>query len=86
MDGDGIVKMFKDLNVDMEDPVTLLISMKMEAKAQGEYTYDMFKKGCISVGADDVSGWKSKVKELQGELKNNTRTWEKVYEFTFVFS
>jgi len=54
MEGEGIETFYNDLAVDMEDPVTLLISHFMEAKAQGEYSYDEFKKGCAKAKADTL--------------------------------
>ena len=47
MDTDGVIKFYQDIQIDIEDPLTLLISCKMNAKSSGEYTYDMFKQGCI---------------------------------------
>ena len=40
MDQDGIVRFFADIKVDLEDPITLLISYRMKAQQQGEYTYE----------------------------------------------
>lgn len=40
----------------MEDPVTVAVSKVMGAKG-GEWTYDMFKKGCGAVGADSIPKW-----------------------------
>lgn len=41
----------------MEDPVTLLISMYMEAKQQGQYTKEEFTKGCQKISADTFEKW-----------------------------
>ena len=35
IENEGIMKFYDDLKVDVEDPLTLLISMKMEATIQG---------------------------------------------------
>ena len=40
MGGEAIEKWYQDLNVNVEDPLTLLISFKMGATEQGVYTYD----------------------------------------------
>lgn len=70
----------------MEDPVTLLISYAMGAKNQGEYTYDMFKKGCNEVKADTLEKWYKAIPTIKADMKRNEKLFEKVYMFTFEFT
>jgi DCN1-like protein 1/2 len=65
IENEGIMKFFEDLNVDVEDPLTLLISMRMEATIQGQYSFDQFKKGCMSCGADSIKSWQRVIPELR---------------------
>ena len=59
---------FSDLKVDLEDPVTLLISFKMGATQQGEYSYDQFKKGCSELGVDSFEAWLKLLPDLNKQL------------------
>ena len=86
MDSDGITSFFTDMKVDLEHPVTLLISYLMGAKQQGEYTFEMVKKGCMEVGADSIDGWYKVVPDLTKKLNQDQALFRKVYMFTFEFS
>lgn len=84
MDGDGIERFYTDLKVDMaNDPVTLVISYKMKAEAQGEYTYQQFKTGCVACGADSIQKWYKVIPDLRKELVSNDKLFLEVYNFTF---
>ena len=58
------MQFLEDLGVDMEDPVTVAVSLVMGAKGQ-EWTWDMFKAGCNSTGADSLQAWKIAVPKLK---------------------
>ena len=64
MDGDGIILFFEEMKVEMEDPITLYISFKMDAYKDSEYTYENFKKGCVSFGVDSIQKWQQIVPDL----------------------
>ena len=68
MNQEGIVKFFEDIKVDLEDPVTLLVSFRMNAQQQGEYTYEMFKTGCFACGADTINRWYKAIPDLKKQL------------------
>ena len=70
MDMDAIIAFFTDLKVDLEDPSTLLVSYKMGAEKQGEYTYQMFKKGCMEYGCDTINKWFKIIPDLKHSLSN----------------
>ena len=85
MDMDGITAFFADLKVDLEDPVTLLISYKMGADQQGKYTFDQFKKGCKEYGCDTMNKWYKVIPDCKKSLKDD-KVFKEVYDFTFGFS
>ena len=61
----GIERFFTDMGVDPEsDLIVLLISKHMDAKAMGEYSEEMFKKGCNDLGCDSMDKWKQCVKNV----------------------
>lgn len=86
IEGEGIEKFYTDLKVDMEDPVTLLVSYLMGAKSQGVYTYEEFNKGCQQAGVDTLEGWFKVLPELRKQLDMDPSLFEKVYNFTFDFT
>ena len=86
IEGDGVEKLFHDLQVDMEDPVTLLISFYMNAKEQGEYKLDEFKHGCNRMGVDSLAGMKKLVPDLKKALKSDAKLFKSVYSYTFEFT
>ena len=83
MDSDAIMGFYNDLKVDLEDPVTLLISYKMGAEKQGEYTFQMFKKGCMEYGCDTFNKWYKIIPDLKKALNQDKELFKSVYDFTF---
>lgn len=64
IDGEGIQQFFTDIQVDLEDIVTVAISKLMDA-TQNEWTYEQFKTGCSKVGCDSVPSWAKVIPQLQ---------------------
>ena len=56
----------------MEDPVTLLISFYMQAKAQGVYTLEEFSRGCNRASADSLDKWYKVIPDLKKSLKSDS--------------
>ena len=55
MDDESIEQFYKDMGVEAEsDVVVLLISKHMEAENIGEYTAQEFMKGCKALGVDTI--------------------------------
>ena len=64
MTDEGIENFFKDLGLDAETDITvLLVSKYMGATQMGEYSYDQFKKGCEALGCENIADWKKTVKD-----------------------
>ena len=59
--------------------MTVAISKLMEATG-GEWTYEMFKKGCGKANADTVPGWAKAVPTIQNKLAKDEAFFEQVYE------
>jgi hypothetical protein len=68
IDGEGIEKFFGDIDVDMMDPVTLVIMHSMDVKESDKVEYAMFKKGCDTFKADSIPKWNSLKKDLARDL------------------
>lgn len=86
MDQDGLISFFTALKVDMEDPVTLIVTYAMGVKDVNRIEYSMFKKGCETFNADSVDKWIRIIPDLKKDLIKNTKLHREVYEFSYVFS
>lgn len=81
---EGIGEFFDDLGIDPMDPVTLVISFKMEAKVMGEYTKTEFRNGFQAMDCNSVSDLKKKIPTLRGLLKKEA-DFVNIYKFVFNF-
>ena len=87
MEDDGIEQFYKDLGVNAEsDVIVLLVSKYMGAKQMGEYQFEEFKAGCENLGCDTIQAWRSTLKNvLIPELKNEAK-FQELYKFAFGFA
>ena len=83
MDTDDVISFFGQLGVDLEDPVTLVVSCYFKAKRMGEYAKSEFVQGMVALSCDSLDKLRDKVPELRKELRTNL---QEVYKFTFSFS
>ena len=67
------------------DPVTLYISMKMQAECMGIYQYVEVENLCKDLGTDTIEGIRAKVPQLKKEYHSND-VFKAVYKFVFGFS
>lgn len=51
-----------------------------------EWSYDMFKKGCGAIGADNIANWIGKVPAWQQKMGKDEAFYAKVYEQAFIIS
>ena len=74
------------MDVDCEsDLVVLLISKNMGATAMGEYTEEMFKKGCNDLGCDSMDAWKKSVRNVLRPSLNDKAKFTELYNWVHVF-
>ena len=72
MKDDGIEKFYQAFGVDVStEMVFWLVSMQMEAKTYGEYSYEEFLKGCQVNSSDTIEKWKKAAPKLRDQLKND---------------
>jgi DCN1-like protein 1/2 len=86
IDQDGLTCFFEAINVEMEDPVTLVIAYSMGVKESSKIEYSMFKKGCDTFNADSIEKWVKIIPDLKKDFKKNLKLHKEVYEFAYVFS
>jgi DCN1-like protein 1/2 len=85
IEAEGIIQLCKDLGVDPFDPVTLVLSLKMDAETMGKYTKEEFTRGMMDLECDSVAKLKAKMDALRSEL-TRPNAFKDVYEFTFGFA
>jgi len=82
---DGILKLCKDLDIRHDDPVTLVLAYKMDAKLMGYFTRKEWNKGMQDMQVDSLSRLKAKMSELRFML-NESHAFKNVYRYAFDFS
>ena len=69
MNQDGIESFMGQIGINAQtDQLAILVSMHMEARYMGEYTWAEFKKGCQALGADDIASWTAAVPRMRSQL------------------
>ena len=85
IEAEGIIRLCQDLSLDPMDPVTLVLSMKMNADTMGQYTKEEFHRGMRVMGSDDIDKLKAKIPALRSEYQSPSG-FKNVYEFSFHFA
>ncbi|OUS43802.1 putative leucine zipper protein [Ostreococcus tauri] len=85
IEAEGIIRFLENLGVDPMDPVTLVLSMKMDAETMGKYTKEEFNRGMMMMECDSMDKLKEKIGALRKELTRPS-SFKDVYEFTFGFA
>lgn len=87
MDQDGIEAFFKDVGVDAEkDIVVILVAQYCEAQSMGEFSKAEFIKGSTVLGCDNTNAWKDVIRNrLRKELQNEAM-FGKLYKYTHAFA
>ena len=84
IDPDGILKLCEDLEVRHDDPVTLVLAYKMDAKQMGFFTRKEWNKGLQDMQCDNISKLKSRIPDLRNHL-NDPNSFKNVYRYSFDF-
>ena len=87
MTDEGIENFFKDLGLDAETDITvLLVSKYMGATQMGEYSYDQFKKGCEALGCENIADWKKTVKDKLKYQLREENNFHELYMWVHTFA
>jgi len=79
---DGISLLCKDIQVDPQDIVTLVLSWHLKAATMCEYTKQEFVSGLMALGIDSVEKFCEKVQFMRSELNDEQKFCE-IYNFAF---
>eukprot|EP00112_Aurelia_sp_Birch-Aquarium-sp1_P018663 Seg4480.1 transcript_id=Seg4480.1/GoldUCD/mRNA.D3Y31 product="DCN1-like protein 5" protein_id=Seg4480.1/GoldUCD/D3Y31 len=81
---DGIEQFCKDLGVDPNDIVMLVVAWKLSAENMGFFKLSEWKSGMTFLGCDSLLKLKSKLDGLRAYLKD-TSNYKKIYRYAFDF-
>jgi len=78
----GITQLTKDIGVDSEDIVMMIIARHFKAKTPGEFTHTEFVEGLISLRCDTTEKLRDKLPSLRAEL-NEEDSFKDFYMFMY---
>jgi DCN1-like protein 4/5 len=81
----GIERFCKDLNVDTESALVLVLAWHMKAQTMGIFTREEFKTGLTDLNADSLEKLKEQFKNMERELTDPVK-FKEIYKFAFVFA
>lgn len=79
---DGITKLTKDLGIDPEDIVLMIIARHCRSKEPGEFSHKEFVEGMTALRCDTVDKLREKLPSLRAEL-NDEDAFRDLYMFMF---
>lgn len=82
---DGMERFCKDINVDPEDIVMLVLAYKMNARQMGYFTLDEWQKGLIDLQCDSIIKIQSKLNYLNS-MMNDVNTFKHIYRYAYDFA
>lgn len=81
----GVEKFCKDLRVEPEDVVMLVISCHFKAKNACEYSRDEFVQGMVDLKCDSIAKLAALIPSLRQEMQNPAK-FQEVYRYAYGFS
>ncbi|XP_068701470.1 DCN1-like protein 4 isoform X4 [Montipora capricornis] len=81
---EGMEKLCKDLGVDPEDTVMLVLAWKLQAETMGFFTFNEWSKGMLSIDCDSTPKLKARLSGLKS-LTSDSVTFKKIYRYAFDF-
>uniref|UniRef100_A0A0G4IEG5 Defective in cullin neddylation protein n=1 Tax=Chromera velia CCMP2878 TaxID=1169474 RepID=A0A0G4IEG5_9ALVE len=82
---EGIHQFCQDLGVDVEDPVTLVLSFHFKANKMGVFTREEFVGGMVQLGCDSIEALKKEMPKMREHLRMRDKLKE-VYLYTFSYA
>jgi len=81
---EGVEKLCKDLGVEPEDSVMLVLAWKLQAATMGFFTFHEWSKGMLSIECDSTAKLKAQLNGLKS-LTSDSTTFKKIYRYAFDF-
>ncbi|KAL6080552.1 DCN1-like protein 1 [Balamuthia mandrillaris] len=83
-EGGGMERLFKELAVDPEDIVTLILAWQLKAQSLGEFTREEWREGLTYLKCDTVAKLKAKLPSLRA-LINDENSFKDFYNFVYSY-
>lgn len=85
---EGVVQLFIDLQVDLDDVVTLAAASQLEQQDAKDFviTRRSFVRGCKEMGVDSMDKFQTVLPELRERMAIDDDFFKHVYSFTFRFA
>eukprot|EP00921_Rhytidocystis_pertsovi_P025557 GHVQ01041223.1.p1 GENE.GHVQ01041223.1~~GHVQ01041223.1.p1 ORF type:complete len:329 (+),score=65.52 GHVQ01041223.1:674-1660(+) len=81
----GIEALCNDVDIDVRDPLLLVLAWKCNCSVQGEFKRDEFMGGLSEMGIDSSAKLKARLPDLAKELQS-METLKPIYKYAFTFS
>jgi len=85
MDFEGVEQFFNDIEVELDDVLTIIFSYYCKAATMCYYTRDEFVEGFKALKVDSIEKLKNRLPSLREDL-NDTNKFQDIYEFTYFWS
>ncbi|KAI6231231.1 Defective in cullin neddylation protein [Aphelenchoides besseyi] len=82
----GVVKLCRDLGIEVESMSALVLAWKMEAETQCEFSLAEFRKGLRKMDVTNVNQLKLKLRQVVDETLNSKSEFEALYRFCFDYA
>eukprot|EP01006_Ploeotia_vitrea_P013272 TRINITY_DN3478_c0_g1_i1.p2 TRINITY_DN3478_c0_g1~~TRINITY_DN3478_c0_g1_i1.p2 ORF type:complete len:264 (+),score=19.41 TRINITY_DN3478_c0_g1_i1:61-852(+) len=87
MQGEALVALCTDLDINVEDPVILMIAYKLNASAPYQISRSEFIEGLQQLGCDSLPALKGQIPNFRNQLSNpKSANYKAFYSFAFDFS
>eukprot|EP00514_Thraustochytrium_sp_LLF1b_P003303 CAMPEP_0184516124 /NCGR_PEP_ID=MMETSP0198_2-20121128/4861_1 /TAXON_ID=1112570 /ORGANISM="Thraustochytrium sp., Strain LLF1b" /LENGTH=286 /DNA_ID=CAMNT_0026906423 /DNA_START=124 /DNA_END=984 /DNA_ORIENTATION=- len=80
---DGVTRLCEELGVDAEDPVTIVLSYRMQAKELGIFTKEEFFRGMKDLNCNTVQDLTQKLPLMREQLNPRHPTFLDIYTFAY---
>ncbi|EFA81572.1 calcium-binding EF-hand domain-containing protein [Heterostelium album PN500] len=82
---DGMVQLCKDINVEPEDIIVLVLAWRLKAQSMGYFTRQEFVTGLSELGIDSLAKLQSYLPNFKKDL-DDPNNYKDIYRFAFVFA
>jgi len=82
---DGVERFCRDLQIDPENRVVLVMAWHLEAKRMGYFSKNEFIQGFKKLGVDSITGIQQLFKRFEEEIRSESSLKE-IHKFAFLFA
>lgn len=83
---DGIENLLRDLGLEPDSILVLILAWKCQAQVQCEFTREEFNRGLKELGCDSIEKLKHRLLQCEQEIISNAILFKQLYQFTFNYA